>query len=124
MKRSLFIFLLTLNISGVFAQGIDKPQYQIVTHRAGTYLGTFNIELFPLIAPLHTHNFDSLVSEQFYDSTASHFDLGTGTALAADRSCRVQCRQACAGDTWCGKGQRSEQRQLAILYLRCQRDFP
>lgn len=52
--------------------GIDKPRYEIVTHRAGSYLGTFNIELFPLVAPLHVNNFDSLVSEQFYDSTAFH----------------------------------------------------
>lgn len=52
--------------------GIDKPQYQILTHRAGTYLGTFNIELFPLIAPLHVENFDSLVNDQFFDSTAFH----------------------------------------------------
>lgn len=54
------------------AQGIDKPQYEIITHRAGVYLGTINIELFPLIAPLATQNFDSLVGVQFYDSTAFH----------------------------------------------------
>ncbi len=52
--------------------GIDKPQYQITTTRAGNPLGSFNIELFPLIAPLHTQNFDSLVNDQFFDSTAFH----------------------------------------------------
>lgn len=67
---SLSILLISDNV--VFSQGIDKPQYQVITRRAGTYLGTFNIELFPLIAPLHVNNFDSLVSEQFYDSTAFH----------------------------------------------------
>ncbi len=74
MKINLLAWLLALLLSGAaFAQnGIDKPQYQIITHRAGAYLGTFNIELFPLIAPLHVQNFDSLVTDQFYDSTAFH----------------------------------------------------
>ena len=72
MRKTILALTLLLHVSYAFSQGIDKPQYQIVTHRAGAYLGTFNIELFPLIAPLHTHNFDSLVSEQFYDSTAFH----------------------------------------------------
>lgn len=49
-----------------------KPRYQIITKRAGAYLGTTNIELFPLIAPLHAANFDSLVNDQFFDSTAFH----------------------------------------------------
>lgn len=49
-----------------------KPTYDILVKRSGNYLGTINIELFPNIAPLHTRNFDSLVSEQFYDSTAFH----------------------------------------------------
>ncbi|HEX5001574.1 MAG TPA: peptidylprolyl isomerase [Bacteroidia bacterium] len=66
------ILLISLFALRTQAQGIDKPQFQIETHRAGNYLGTFNIELFPLIAPLATHNFDSLVTEQFYDSTAFH----------------------------------------------------
>jgi len=58
--------------SALLAQGIDKPKYQIVTHRAGSYLGTFHIELFPLIAPLHVINFDSLANAQAFDSTAFH----------------------------------------------------
>lgn len=49
-----------------------KPTYNILVKRSGNYLGTINIELFPNIAPLHTRNFDSLVFEQFYDSTAFH----------------------------------------------------
>ena len=67
---SLFIILSVTQIS--FGQGVDKPLYQIVTHRAGTYLGTINIELFPLIAPKATRNFDSLVIDNFFDSTAFH----------------------------------------------------
>lgn len=66
----LLIFVFTLHNS--FGQGIDKPRYEIVTHRAGTYLGTINIELFPLVAPKAVRNFDSLVSIQFFDSTAFH----------------------------------------------------
>lgn len=74
MKRSAFFALLLLIFisSKLSAQGIDKPQYQIVTHRAGVYLGTFNIELFPLIAPMAVSNFDSLNNVQFFDSTAFH----------------------------------------------------
>lgn len=49
-----------------------KPIYQILTKRAGIYLGTTTVELFPNIAPLHVRNFDSLVSVLFYDSTAFH----------------------------------------------------
>ncbi len=67
-----FFFLLIVP-SQILAQGgIDKPKYQVETHRAGVFLGNFEIELFPLIAPLATANFDSLAGVQFYDSTAFH----------------------------------------------------
>ncbi|MFM7177165.1 MAG: peptidylprolyl isomerase [Bacteroidota bacterium] len=72
MKKLLLFVVVIASSFASFAQGIDKPQYQILTKRAGAYLGTINIELFPLIAPLHTHNFDSLVNDQFFDSTAFH----------------------------------------------------
>jgi len=49
-----------------------KPQYLIMTKRAGVFLGNIKVELFPAIAPKHVKNFDSLVSTQFYDSTAFH----------------------------------------------------
>lgn len=49
-----------------------KPTYQILAIQQGTTLGTINIELFPTIAPLHTINFDSLNSFQFFDTTAFH----------------------------------------------------
>ena len=49
-----------------------KPVYQILTKRAGVYLGTTTVELFPNIAPLAVRNFDSLVSVSFFDSTAFH----------------------------------------------------
>lgn len=74
MNKSLLLFIILVFVSKFsFSQnGIDKPIYQIETHRAGSYLGTFDIELFPLIAPLHVQNFDSLVNDQFFDSTAFH----------------------------------------------------
>ncbi len=70
--KKIILLLLSLFIFNQDIYSQDKPQYQIVTHRGGIYLGTFNIELFPLIAPLATRNFDSLVSVQAYDSTAFH----------------------------------------------------
>lgn len=78
MKRiisfALVLFLFTFLNQG-YSQSrtfTGKPIYQILTKRAGVYLGTTTIELFPSIAPLHVKNFDSLVSVQFYDSTAFH----------------------------------------------------
>lgn len=72
MKLRLLSFLLIFTFFYLSGNAQDKPQYEIETYRAGTYLGTFNIELFPLIAPLHVANFDSLVSVNAYDSTAFH----------------------------------------------------
>jgi cyclophilin family peptidyl-prolyl cis-trans isomerase len=73
------LLLLTTLLSLAAVSGVSqtrvftgKPMYQILTKRAGNYLGTTTVELFPAIAPLHTANFDSLVSTQFYDSTAFH----------------------------------------------------
>ncbi|CAN5467053.1 hypothetical protein BH11BAC2_BH11BAC2_20160 [soil metagenome] len=72
IKKFLLLFILSSLSHSIFAQGIDKPRYQIITHRAGIYLGTIEIELFPFIAPLATANFDSLVNVLAYDSTAFH----------------------------------------------------
>ncbi|MFH1194172.1 MAG: peptidylprolyl isomerase [bacterium] len=66
---SLFLFLISLSI--ISAQ-TGRPQYKIRNERAGIYIGDITIELFPLIAPLHCANFDSLVTVQMYDSTAWH----------------------------------------------------
>jgi cyclophilin family peptidyl-prolyl cis-trans isomerase len=72
-------FLLTITVSLItfscFSQTrtfTGKPVYEIMTKRAGNYLGTTTVELFPAIAPLAVNNFDSLVSVHFYDSTAFH----------------------------------------------------
>jgi peptidyl-prolyl cis-trans isomerase B (cyclophilin B) len=49
-----------------------KPIFDIVAKRNNQTLGVIKIELFPRIAPKHTRSFDSLVSVQFYDTTAFH----------------------------------------------------
>lgn len=73
MSRTLLVF--TAIFLGTIAQAqtfTGKPQYDIHVYRDTTYVGTTRVELFPTIAPLHTAMFDSLVSTQFYDSTAFH----------------------------------------------------
>src|SRR6187431_2548369 len=49
-----------------------KPTYKIDVKRAGIYIGSINIELFPNVAYHHVRNFDSLVGVHFYDTTAFH----------------------------------------------------
>lgn len=72
MSRKLLLTLAAACCSlASFAQ-TGKPMYAIQVKRNGTYVGTITVELFPTIAPNHVHNFDSLVSTQFYDSTAFH----------------------------------------------------
>ncbi len=78
MKRyfsSVLLFLCLSILTTAYSQSrtfTGKPIYQILTKRAGTYLGAATVELFPNIAPLHVRNFDSLVSVNFFDSTAFH----------------------------------------------------
>lgn len=73
MVRHIFVAaLLFLALTAAAQPFTGKPQYDIQVKRAGTYVGTIRVELFPTIAPNHVHNFDSLVNEQFYDSTAFH----------------------------------------------------
>jgi len=64
------LFCLFLSIA-LFAQ-TGMPQYNMKCEREGTYIGDIKVELFRIITPLHVHNFDSLVSIQFYDTTAFH----------------------------------------------------
>jgi peptidyl-prolyl cis-trans isomerase B (cyclophilin B) len=68
------LLILLLFCGELFSQSsfTGKPRYEIVTKRNGLLLGTFQIELFPNIAPYHAKNFDSLVSQKFYDTTAFH----------------------------------------------------
>jgi|694.fasta_scaffold41787_2 peptidyl-prolyl cis-trans isomerase B (cyclophilin B) len=49
-----------------------KPHYLIDTYRAGTKIGTVEVEMYPSIAPKHVRNFDSLVAARFFDTTAFH----------------------------------------------------
>ncbi len=65
---TLSLLFLSINL---FSQ-TGKPQYNIMCEREGAYIGDIKVELFRIITPLHVHNFDSLVSIQFYDTTAFH----------------------------------------------------
>ncbi len=49
-----------------------NPQYVISITHEGKAVGDIAIETFPEVAPKHCANFDSLVSEGFYDGTAFH----------------------------------------------------
>jgi len=78
-KLTLISLLALLLASEVYAQVPNatytytgKPRFQILTKRNNATLGIINVELFPNIAPKHTRNFDSLVSKQFFDTTAFH----------------------------------------------------
>lgn len=73
MTRSFLTTVVLFLATCAWAQTFNgKPRYDIAVNRAGNYVGTITVELFPAIAPNHVHNFDSLVSTQFYDSTAFH----------------------------------------------------
>ncbi len=65
---TLLVLFLTIK---TFTQ-TGMPQYNMMCEREGTYVGDIKVELFRIITPLHVHNFDSLVSIQFYDTTAFH----------------------------------------------------
>ena len=75
MKKHILLFTLILTAAFGYSQSrmfTGKPMYEILTKRLGDTLGITNVELFPAIAPFHVNNFDSLVSFQYYDSTAFH----------------------------------------------------
>lgn len=71
-KSLLTTFAVFISCCALAQTFTGKPMYDIQVKRAGTYIGTITVELFPAIAPNHVWNFDSLVSTQFYDSTAFH----------------------------------------------------
>jgi cyclophilin family peptidyl-prolyl cis-trans isomerase len=71
-KPFFIVILFTLYISKLLIAQTGMPQYNILCEREGTYIGDIKVELFRIITPLHVHNFDSLVSIQFYDTTAFH----------------------------------------------------
>ena len=71
-KIALFIVIQILLWANIVICQTGKPQYIIRTEQNGVDFGSFTIELFPLIAPLHSAYFDSLVAISFFDSTAFH----------------------------------------------------
>lgn len=64
---------LLVSFSAIAQQIIPKPLYLIKTYKEdGNLFGEMKIELFPLVAPKHVANFDSLVKVKLLDSTAFH----------------------------------------------------
>jgi cyclophilin family peptidyl-prolyl cis-trans isomerase len=75
MKKIYTLCLLFITCTQVLNSQVTytgKPIYIINIKRAGIFIGTIKVELFPNLAYRHVRNFDSLVSTQFYDSTAFH----------------------------------------------------
>ncbi|MCF6268675.1 MAG: peptidylprolyl isomerase [Melioribacteraceae bacterium] len=74
MKTKIYlqVIIATLLLVNITIAQTGKPQYVIRTEQNGVDFGTFTIELFPQIAPLHSAYFDSLVNISFFDSTAFH----------------------------------------------------
>lgn len=72
MKNAFTTLLLHLFLAISLLPQNGKPIYNLRCEREGQFIGNIQVQLFPLITPLHTHNFDSLVSIHFFDTTAFH----------------------------------------------------
>jgi peptidyl-prolyl cis-trans isomerase B (cyclophilin B) len=74
---ALFAFVAT---AVIYAYAEDKievrsetnPQYEITVYQKGEEMGKIVLELWPDVAPKHVANFDKLVDDKVYDSTAFH----------------------------------------------------
>ncbi len=95
MKKNYFCFLSVLFACAAFVASAQpsytytgKPMFQLSIKRAGIPIGSFTVELFPNIAPKHTRNFDSLVSQKFYDTTAFHRVIPTFMIQGGDPNSR------------------------------------
>ncbi len=99
-----FSILILGFISSTYSQtAIPKPQYIIKAYRDTAFLGDITIELFPLIAPKHVANFDSLVQLKLYDSTAFHRVVPGFVIQGGDPNSKNKPR-----NTW-GQGDPSQQ---------------
>jgi peptidyl-prolyl cis-trans isomerase B (cyclophilin B) len=53
-------------------KSLDNPFYEITIMQSDTLMGKVVLELWPDLAPKHVANFEKLVAEKVYDSTAFH----------------------------------------------------
>ncbi len=73
MKKILFSLLVLFSIHPLSqAQFNGKPLYDVLVRQYPDTFGTYRMELYPTIAPLHCENFDTLAQQGFYDSLAFH----------------------------------------------------
>lgn len=73
MKHRLFTLLLIFSVfTSSQAQFNGKPLYDVLVRQFPDTFGTYRMELYPTIAPLHCINFDTLAQQGFYDSLAFH----------------------------------------------------
>jgi len=84
----------------------NQYRYEMTVTQKGHELGKIVLELFPDKAPLHVHNFDSLVAAKFYDGTAFHRVIPGFMIQGGDPNSKDQPR-----DTW-GYGQPNKQTKV------------
>lgn len=74
MKKIIFFssILILFFAVDLYAQFNGKPQYDVLVRQYPDTFGTFRMELYPTVAPLHCLNFDTLAQQGFYDSLAFH----------------------------------------------------
>ena len=75
MKKIFLVFALALSLFAVSnsdAADASEPRYEITVTQSGKEMGKIVLKLYTKDAPLHSKNFDSLVTVGAYNGTAFH----------------------------------------------------